>query len=413
MLRALYTATIKGYSQLIRVAAWAGKRKARQWVSGRKKEIPSIRGDKVAWFHCASLGEFEQGRPVIEKFKERIPEYRIVLTFFSPSGYEVRKNHSLADEVLYLPTDTPKNAKDFIRKIHPDIAFFVKYEFWFNYLKALKTHQVPTYLISGIFRKKQHFFRGYGGWFRKQLTTFDRFFVQDEQSLQLIESILPGKAMLSGDTRFDRVFDIAQKTKAFEDIKAFKGHKKLFLAGSTWPADEEVILPALLQHVEKGSIKIVIAPHEVAEQRIRVLMKKLPDTALRYSATSRDFADKNILVIDSIGMLSHLYQYADFAYIGGGFGVGIHNTLEAATFGVPIAFGPNHQKFNEAVGLIKAGAAFPVKDRQSFAMLVDEMVSYPEKAKQAGTQARNFVLKNKGATDIILENIYQHEDSQQ
>lgn len=405
MLLALYTATIKGYSQLIRGAAFAGKSKARKWVSGRKKEIPSISGEKVAWFHCASLGEFEQGRPAMEKFKEKYPEYLIVLTFFSPSGYEVRKNYSLANEVLYLPTDTPKNAKDFIRKIHPDIAFFVKYEFWFNYLKELQNHQIPTYLISGIFRKKQHFFRWYGGWFRKQLTAFEKFFVQDEKSLQLIESILPGKAMLSGDTRFDRVFDIAQKTKAFDDIKAFKSDRKLFLAGSTWPSDEEVILPALLEQAEKGSIKIVIAPHEVAEQRIRVLMKKLPETAIRYSETKGDFVDKSILVIDSIGILSHLYQYADFAYIGGGFGVGIHNTLEAATFGVPIAFGPNHQKFNEALGLIKTGAAFPVKDRQAFATLVDELVSYPDKARQAGNRAQNFVLKNKGATDSILENI--------
>ncbi len=405
MLRSLYTAAVKGYSQLIRAAALTGKSKARQWVSGRKKEIPSISSKKVAWFHCASLGEFEQGRPVIEKLKDKHPEYSIVLTFFSPSGYEVRKNYSLAEKVLYLPTDTPKNAKHFIRNIHPDIAFFVKYEFWFNYLKELKTQQIPTYLISGIFRKKQHFFRWYGGWFRKQLTTFDRFFVQDEKSLQLIDSILPGKAMLSGDTRYDRVFDIAQKTKAFEDIKAFKGDKKLFLAGSTWPADEEVILPALLKHVKTGSIKIVIAPHEVAEQRISVLMKKLPETAIRYSETSSDFADKNILVIDSIGILSHLYQYADFAYIGGGFGVGIHNTLEAATFGVPIAFGPNHQKFNEALGLIKAEAAFPVNDKQSFTLFIDEMGSSPEKAIQAGNKARDFVLKNKGATDVILENI--------
>lgn len=405
MIRPFYTAAVKGYSQLIRVAALAGKTKARQWVSGRKKKIPSIGSEKVAWFHCASLGEFEQGRPVIEKFKGKFPDYRIVLTFFSPSGYEVRKNYPLADEILYLPADTPENAKDFIRKIHPDIAFFVKYEFWFNYLHELKSHQVPTYLISGIFRKKQHFFRWYGGWFRKQLTAFDRFFVQDKKSLQLIDSILPGKVMLSGDTRFDRVFDIAQKTKAFDDIKAFKGDKMLFLAGSTWAADEEVILPALLEQVEKGSIKIVIAPHEVEDQRIRGLMKKLPETAIRYSKTNSALADKNILVIDSIGILSHLYQYADLAYIGGGFGVGIHNTLEAATFGVPISFGPNHQKFNEAMGLIKAGAAYPVKDQQSFALFVNELVSYPDKAGQAGNEARNFVLKNKGATDIILKNI--------
>lgn len=405
MMRQLYTIGIHIYTFFIRIAALTGNTKARQWVSGRKADIPSLQKKHTVWFHCASLGEFEQGRPVMEKFREKHPDYLIILTFFSPSGYEVMKNYKLADEILYLPSDTRKNAKVFVSKINPDIAFFVKYEFWFNHLEELKKHHVPTYLISGIFRKKQHFFKWYGGWFRKQLEAFSKFFVQDQSSLALIESILPGKGMLSGDTRFDRVFDIARKAKPFPDIKVFKGKKQLFLAGSTWPADEEVILPALTEQVESGNIKLIIAPHEVGEQRIRMLMQKLPESAIRYSNTKGDFSDKNIMVIDSIGILSHLYQYADMAYIGGGFGVGIHNTLEAATFGVPLAFGPNYQRFNEALGLIKAGAAFPVKNRNAFDNFLSNMVSDGESTRLAGNKAKTFVEENQGATQIILQHI--------
>lgn len=408
-MRLLYSAGILAYDAAIRIAAITGHQKARKWVSGRKKLLQRIQHlppqKKTAWFHCASLGEFEQGRPVIEEFRKRYPDYIIVLTFFSPSGYEIRKNYEQADFVYYLPADTPGNAVRFINQIHPDIAFFVKYEFWFNFLKILQKNQVPVYLLSGIFHKSQHFFAWYGGWFRKQLRAFDKFFVQDETSHKLIESILPGKSLLTGDTRFDRVSCIAQQAKSFPDINAFKNGKTLFLAGSTWPADEDVLLPAIKNAMATHDVKMIIAPHEVGEQRMNVLLDKLPEGAVRYSQTNGDFSNKKILIIDSIGLLSHLYQYGDIAYIGGGFGVGIHNTLEAATFGLPVIFGPNFQKFQEAKELIENEAAFAINSAEELRERFFSLLQNEASKEKAGEKARQYVDKKRGSTQKILANI--------
>lgn len=403
----LYNAAIYGYNIVVRLAAAAGNKKAAKWVKGRKhqKISPISESEKVAWFHCASLGEFEQGRPVIESFKKQHPDFKIVLTFFSPSGYEIRKNYEQADYVYYLPADTPSNARMFIDLIQPQIAFFIKYEFWFNYLRELWRSHTPTYLISGIFRKNQHFFRWYSEWFRRQLRSFEKFFVQNEESYYLAESMLPGKSKITGDTRFDRVYEIARKAQPFTDIKKFKNGETLFLAGSTWPADEEIFLPSVLEATKNRELKVIIAPHEVHEQRIEVLMKQLPDAAIRYSHTSGDFSDKQILVIDSIGLLSHLYQYGDIAYIGGGFGVGIHNTLEAATFGLPILFGPNYQKFHEAIELIENEAAFSIHSKNEFDKTFQRLLENQDARNKAGKQAKDYVHRNKGGTKLILDNI--------
>ncbi|MCF8230906.1 MAG: 3-deoxy-D-manno-octulosonic acid transferase [Bacteroidales bacterium] len=405
----LYNAGIYVYNALIRIAALSGNKKAKQWIGGRKKIFSTIRPltkkTKTAWFHCASLGEFEQGRPVIEAFRQEHPNHKIVLTFFSPSGYTIRKNYNHADYVYYLPSDTLGNARRFTEMIKPDIAFFIKYEFWFNYLNELKKSNIPTYLVSGIFRKNQHFFKWYGTWFRKQLKTFDKFFVQDKPSHKLIESLFPGKSIITGDTRFDRVAAIARQARAFPDIARFKNRHTVLLAGSSWPEDEEVFLPYVLDAVKTQGIKLIIAPHEVHEQRINRLIKKMPSEAIRYSQADMDFSDKKILVIDSIGLLSHLYQYGDMAYIGGGFGEGIHNTLEAAAFGLPVMFGPNYHKFREAKELIQHQAAFPVKNSDEFSQLFSNIFLSVNSREKAGKKASRYVHLKKGGTRLILEHI--------
>lgn len=404
----LYQIAIQIYITGIKLASLLGHNKARKWKHGRKNIFQKLHPakEKTAWFHCASLGEFEQGRPVIEKFRQRHPGYRIVLTFFSPSGYEIRKNYTGADVITYLPADTRKNAKKFIRKVQPDIVFFVKYEFWFNYIKALKDNNIPLYLISGIFREKQVFFKWYGAWFREQLKAFTAFYVQDKTSEQLINRILPGKVVLSGDTRFDRVHEISSKVQTNHQIADFRSGYLVFLAGSTWPADEKVILPYLLKRISsKEKIKLIIAPHEVHEKRILDLMKTLPDDALRLSEAGEEFSNKQVLVIDSIGMLSQLYQYADIAYIGGGFGAGIHNTLEAAVFGIPVVFGPNYQKFTEARSLIDKNAAFSVSCQAGFEAVSKKLLDDKTHRQYAGSNAARYVLAETGATDIILSSL--------
>ncbi len=404
----LYQIAIQFYLAGIKLAAFLGYEKARMWVHGRREVFHKLHPAKAktAWFHCASLGEFEQGRPVIEKFRRQHPDYRIVLTFFSPSGYEIRKDYPGADVVAYLPADTRKNAKRFIQQVQPDLAFFVKYEFWYNYMKALKDNDIPLYLISGIFRKNHVFFKWYGAWFRKQLQAFNVLFVQDETSQQLINSILPGKAVLSGDTRFDRVYEILRNVKPFDKIANFKSDHLIFIAGSTWPADENVILPSLLKRISSGEkLKLIIAPHEVHEKRIFELMKILPENAVRFSQGHDRLSEKQVLVIDSIGYLSQLYQYADLAYIGGGFGAGIHNTLEAAVFGIPVVFGLNYQKFTEARELIKENAAFSVTSQDTFKTVSDRLLDNENQRQQAGRNAANYVKSGKGATDIILNRI--------
>ncbi|MEA3504227.1 MAG: glycosyltransferase N-terminal domain-containing protein [Bacteroidota bacterium] len=409
MMFVLYNISIFGYDLLIRLAAIFGVEKAKKIVAGRKiiyheidKKISAA--DRVMWFHCASLGEFEQGRPVIESLKKKQPDVKILVSFFSPSGYDVRKNYEYADCVVYLPADTPFNAKKFVRKTHPEKVFFIKYEFWFNFIKELKNSNVPVYNVSGIFRKDQYFFKWYGTWFRKQLLQLDTFFVQNRESYDLIKKYAPEKVVITGDTRFDRVFQIAQSAKQFDDIKKFKGDKPIFLVGSSWAADEKRFLNKVLEEVKKKNIKLIIAPHEVHRARIDSLMQELPNNAARYSE-KRDFSDVDILVIDSIGILYHLYQYADIAYIGGGFGVGLHNTLEAATFGLPMIFGPNYHKFKEAKDLIFIGAAFSIDNSTDFDIIFSKLLNDISFRENAGKIAGDFILQQKGGTEKIINHI--------
>ncbi len=383
--------------------------KAKLWIDGRKdifnKIKATVNNEKIAWFHAASLGEFEQGRSVIEKFKEKHPDYKILLTFFSPSGYEIRKNYEKADYIFYLPIDTPANARHFIEIIKPNVVFFIKYEFWFNYLNELKKKDIPVFLISGIFRPSQHFFKAYGNWFRKQLNCFTYFFVQNTISKDLLNSIGYNNIIISGDTRFDRVFAIASQKKAFPIINSFKGGaNKLILAGSTWEPDEDLLFEFI--KLKLKDIKYIIAPHETHPERIIKLKEKLgSDVVLFSEANEENVADAKILIVDGIGYLSHLYQYADVSIIGGGFGKGIHNILEAATFGVPILFGPNYKKFSEAVELISLGGAFTINDKDEFLIKMKELIFNDAERNNASLKCKNYVINKVGATDIILENI--------
>ena len=325
-------------------------KKVKTMLKGEKECFDRLQNlnseDKVAWFHCASLGEFEQGRPLIEEVKKQFPEYKILLSFYSPSGYESKKDYALADYVVYLPNDTKSNAKKFVKKVNPDLIFFIKYEFWYNYISALKGRRL--FQVSLILRQNQYFFSWYGKWFAKQLKNFEHFFVQNQQTANLLNKIGYKNVIISGDTRFDRVMTIANNAKSFTEIEKFcEGNQKIILAGSSWLADEKIIQQA----VKNLDIKLIIAPHVVGENHINEIQQLFPE-AILYSELANNDKKSNILIINCIGILSNLYQYCDIAYIGGGFGVGIHNTLEAATFGKPICFGTNYHKFQEAIDSI-------------------------------------------------------------
>ena len=389
----LYDLIIHLYGYAISVAALFNP-KAKQWIVGRKA-APSLTPSPnwgregvgaTAWFHCASLGEFEQGRPVIEAFREAHPDCKIVLTFFSPSGYEVRKNYKGADHVFYLPLDTPSNAKKFVHLVRPSLVVFVKYEFWFRYLDVLYREKIPVYVVSAIFRPDQHFFRWYGGWSKKQLRKVTGFFVQDESSEELLRAKGIGQVVVSGDTRFDRVAAIAADAKPFPLVEKFAAGCPVFVAGSTWPADEELILKLIEEVGDR--VKFIIAPHEVGVERVDALRDKIPNskfqianpepgTILFSELTPENAASANVLIVNGIGYLSHLYQYATIAYIGGGFGAGIHNILEAAAFGKPVIFGPNYEKFKEANELIEKGGAFSISNSRQLNKTTIEPSNHP------------------------------------
>jgi len=380
--------------------------KAQLWVLGRKNIFENIQSklnskDNIAWFHCASLGEFEQGRPVLERFKEDYSNYKILLTFFSPSGYEVRKNYELADYIFYLPIDTAKNAKKFINLVNPQIVLFVKYEFWLNYLNILYQKNIPVIVFSAIFRKNQHFFKWYGTWFRKALRKISYITVQNIESIELLKSIGVENAIISGDTRFDRVYQISKTTKSFPLIEKFKENSLLLIAGSTWGPDETIICNYIKD--KKNNIKFIIAPHIVSKENIAILQKKLTVKSVLFSElTIENVNSSNVLIVDGIGYLSSLYAYANIAYIGGGFGKGIHNTLEAATFGLPIIIGPNYQKFQEAKDLINKGAAFSIKNKEMFIEKLNELIDHKEKLADCATISKSYVYNNRGATNVIL-----------
>ncbi|MEY3324598.1 MAG: hypothetical protein RLZ11_912 [Bacteroidota bacterium] len=387
--------------------------KAKAWVKGRIGLLPQLersisKDDRVIWMHVASLGEFEQGRPLLEKIKRTYPTYRILLTFFSPSGYEVRKNYSGADWVFYLPMDGPKNAKRFLDIVHPSLVIFVKYEFWYFYLKKINYRKIPLLLVSALFREEMSFFKWHGSISRKMLSRFDHLFVQNEASLALIEKIGLGHlASISGDTRFDRVLELSSQRLPISSIDQFKGDAPLLVAGSTWPGDEKVIATALLDK-RLATLIVVIAPHEINSTRIKELQTLFPTAQLLSSIENNPTS--TTVIIDSIGLLSSAYQYATFALIGGGFKEpGIHNTLEAAVYGVPVFFGPNYQKFAEAINLVNTGAAYPLDEStnasEQLANQLHFFLTNNNKREEAGLAAHHYVQSKKGASEIILKYI--------
>ncbi len=407
-MRLIYTLSVWIYTAAITIVSPFNS-KAKKWLVGRKRLLAKIKSDlkkhkikpkEAIWIHCASLGEFEQGRPLIEKIKEVEPSSIIILTFFSPSGFEIRRNYPQADFVYYLPADTPNNAKEFIRIIRPKQVYFVKYEFWFNYLNELKFNNINTYLVSGIFRKKQHFFKWYGGWFKEQLSAFTQFFVQHESDKALLNSIGYKNVTVSGDTRFDRVKSIASSIKPIPLIESFMKSKKLMVAGSTWKEDDNLI--AQLDLTKEG-FKLVVAPHEVNASRIQELFAVYKNKRCieMSKANEENVNEYDVLIIDSYGLLSSIYNYGSVAYIGGGFGAGIHNTLEAATFGLPTVFGPNYHKFSEAIELINLRGAYSIKNAEELKRKIGELLK-EDNLSAASQLSKNFVNNNTGATSSIL-----------
>lgn len=403
----LYNIGISAYSLAIRLVAPFNE-KASLLSKGRKevwKKIHNIhRGnERLVWFHAASLGEFEQGRPVIEKLRQAEPETKILLTFFSPSGYEIRKNYTGADYILYLPADTKRNAIRFIETFRPDTAVFVKYEFWFHYLQELHNRQIPTYLISAIFRAEQPFFKSWGSLHRRMLGFFKCLFVQDEQSVKLLSDIHINQVRLTGDTRFDRVKQIADAARDIEKVAAFCNQQPAVVCGSTWPPDEDILLDYINHYT--GTYKWIIVPHEIGENHIKSILDKCRKKIIRYSQIANNPAEYEVLIIDCIGLLSAIYRYGNIAYIGGGFGAGIHNTLEAAVYGIPVIFGPKYQKFNEAVTLIREGGAFSIQNGTELAEVLNSLIGTPIIAETAGKKALEYVTSQLGATEVIGEEV--------
>lgn len=392
-MRGLYTLAIRAYTAAVKAAALFGNPKAKQWVEGRRQR-PEPGNDQSpwVWFHAASLGEFEQGRPVIEALKKEHPEIKVSLTFFSPSGYEIRKDYPLADEVLYLPVDTLKNARQWVERHHFVAAFFIKYEFWFNYMTALDEKHIPLYYISLILKPDQYFFKWYGGWFRKQLKHVSLFFVQDDTTMELLKGIGFDNVTRCGDTRFDRVAAIAKQAKTFPEIEAFIHGRQCIIAGSSWPPDEKLLIPYIERLPENYCM--IIAPHDISEKHIR---------QIRESLTSIN-PDK-VYLIDTVGILSQLYQYARFVYIGGGFGVNIHNIQEPVTFGCPVVFGPKYKSFKEAVDLVSLGGAFSINGQEELNKTFDRLINDEAHYQQASEICKKYLKSQLGATDAILKEI--------
>ena len=402
-MRLLYNIAICLYTLGVRIAAMFGHAKAKLWVKGRERQgLLSLSKDPAEqwiWFHAASLGEFEQGRPVIEAIKRAHPELKVSLTFFSPSGYEIRKDYPLADEVLYLPADTPRHAEAWVNRNHFVAAFFIKYEFWFNYMRALKEAGIPLFYISLIFNKKSFFFKPYGKWFLEQLHNVEHFYVQDETTERLLRHNGFFNVTLCGDTRFDRVAAIAAEVKPFSEVERFIDGRKCIIAGSTWPPDER-LLAAFLPKLPDDYC-LVIAPHDISDSHIAQI-KAMFHEAVLYSEMQSQI-HSHILIVNTIGILSQLYQYARFVYIGGGFGVNIHNIQEPVTFGCPVVFGPKYTSFKEAVDLVDLQGAFPVHDAAEMETVFLRLISDEAFCKKASDTCRNYLQEQLGATEIILQ----------
>lgn len=405
------------YNQIVFIAGFLLKivalfsPKMALFVKGRKDVFKTLEAkiqanDKSIWFHAASLGEYEQGLPVIEKIKEKYPSHKIIVTFFSPSGYEVRKNNTVANCTVYLPLDTQKNAKQFIELTNPELVFFIKYEYWPNYLNELKKRNIKTYLISGILRENQAFFKWYGGFYRKSLDAFDFFFVQNESSKQLLQSLGHQNVLVSGDTRFDRVSTILEKDNTLNFIAEFKDNKITVVVGSSWPKDEEIIAQYINQYSNEN-VKFIIAPHNIKAEQIAKLKALITKpTALFSEKENQSLSDQHVFIIDTIGILTKIYSYADIAYVGGGFGnPGIHNILEPATFGIPIVIGPNYSHFAEATALVKLEGCVSIANNKDLLETFDDLIYKPDIRFQKGAICRQFVQQNKGATAIILNHL--------
>ena len=384
--------------------------KMKLFVAGRKvvflvleQKIKPI--DKTIWFHAASLGEYEQGLPVIEKVKEQFPAHKIVLTFFSPSGYEVRKNNTVADVTVYLPLDSKKNAQQFLKLVHPDLVFFIKYEYWPNYLAELKKLNIKTYLVSGILRKNQLFFKWYGGFYREALDAFTYFFVQNETSKKLLQQLGKTNVAVSGDTRFDRVATILEKDNSLDFISDFKNNTLTIVVGSSWPKDEDLIVNFINSNT--FNVKFIIAPHNIKEEQIQNLKNSITKKAVLFSEKEgQNLADFDVFIIDTIGILTKIYSYADIAYVGGGFGnPGVHNVLEPATFGVPIIIGPNYSHFAEAVALVNMDACGAVANQTALNEALENLIRNADIRNEKGHMCSTFVQMNKGATAMILKHI--------
>ncbi len=413
----MYSLGIYLYALLVRLVAALGHRKARAMVRGqrdtwrilREKIDPTAR---YVWFHAASLGEFEQGLPLIERLRREQPSRKILLTFFSPSGYEVRKDYKGADVVCYLPFDSPTAARRFIKWARPEMAFFIKYEFWRNYIDVLSKKSIPVYSVSSIFRPGQIFFRWYGRKYARCLRRITHFFVQNERSVELLHIIgVQDNVTIVGDTRFDRVIDIRNNARPLPLVEQFTRAKEdsnaapfVLVAGSSWQPDEDILLDYVNRHPD---LRLVIAPHVVNDAHIQEIEQKLTTPALRYSqATLENVDDYRVLIIDGYGLLSSIYRYATVAYVGGGFGVGIHNVPEAAVYGIPVIIGPNHQRFAEAVALIANGGCKSIKNAEDFSVIMDDFLENPAHIAQAGSAAGDYIHQNAGATPLIYQHVF-------
>lgn len=411
----IYNLILLFASQLLKVFALFSP-KIKLFVEGRKSVFEILKNniqatDKTIWFHAASLGEYEQGLPVIEAIKQCYPNHKIILTFFSPSGFEVRKNNTIADITVYLPLDTISNVKKFVQFVHPEMVFFIKYEYWPNYLNELKNQKIKTYLISGIFRENQAFFKWYGQFYRNALTTFDYFFVQNESSKKLLQSIGFNNVKVSGDTRFDRVVAILERDNSLDFIEQFRdfstspGKTKMVVIGSSWPKDEELLINYINNSAE--SVKFIIAPHNIKLEQIQELKKAITKKTILFSEKDTvDVSQYSVFVIDTIGILTKIYSYADIAYVGGGFGnPGVHNILEPATFGIPVVIGPNFSHFSEATALVNLEGCISIQNQTQLNEAFDFLLQNEDERLEKGHICSTFVQMNKGATMYIVNNI--------
>lgn len=402
-MRWLYSLSIRIYSGIVSLASlWNPK--AKLWIKGRENQWNNLKSESTdfewIWFHASSLGEFEQGRPLMEAIKKRFPKYKILLTFFSPSGYEIRKNYQFADKIAYMPSDTLCNAKKLMRNFHIKMAVSIKYEFWFNYMKVLKNNKIPLYYISVRLRSTQHFFKFYGTWFRIQLKNVDYFFVQDQNTANLLQSIDFKNVVVNGDTRFDRVATIAKQAKKFPLIENFIDGRKCIVAGSSWQPDENLFYNFMDKLPDDYCL--ILAPHNIENSHIEQIKLSLKTDYVLFSNLESEVGKSKILILNTIGILSQLYQYAQFAYIGGGFGVNIHNIQEAVTFGCPVIFGPKYKNFNEAVDLVRLNGAFSVSNQEEFDGIFQKLITDTDFLQKTSKICKQYVDSQLGATDVIM-----------